>query len=165
MVLCKHRNRYREPLDHHKDRTHTSYTVHLNRGLFLQGKIMSDKKNSSVQKYTLSYFHYRFFETPEVGIIGIFVFLQYENELELVTSDINFNSVNPWQIYISIQIHLVGNYFQFISIRSYTKTPITSRVSKKLEWNSSDTESCRLWWIKVHIILLLDHYVFRGNER
>ena len=30
----------------------------------------------------------RFFETPEVGIIGIFVLLKYENELELVTSDI-----------------------------------------------------------------------------
>ena len=29
------------------------------------------------------------------GIIGIFVLLQYENDLELVTSDISFNSVSP----------------------------------------------------------------------
>ena len=38
------------------------------------------------------------FETPEVGITGIFVLLKYE--LELVTSDISFNSVSPcpWQI-------------------------------------------------------------------
>ena len=33
------------------------------------------------------------FETPEVGIAGIFVLLEYENELEQVTSDISFNSV------------------------------------------------------------------------
>ena len=37
----------------------------------------------------------RFFETPEVSIIGIFVLLKYENKLELITSDINFNSVIP----------------------------------------------------------------------
>ena len=36
-----------------------------------------------------------FFETPEVGIIGVFVLLKYENELELVTSDISFTSVSP----------------------------------------------------------------------
>ena len=43
----------------------------------------------------------RFFETPEVGIIGIigiFVLPKYENESELVTSDINFNLVSPRQI-------------------------------------------------------------------
>ena len=28
-------------------------------------------------------------------IIDIFVMLKYENELEIVTSDINFNSVSP----------------------------------------------------------------------
>ena len=32
------------------------------------------------------------------GVIVIFVLLKYENELELVTSDISFNSVRPWQI-------------------------------------------------------------------
>ena len=31
-------------------------------------------------------------------IIGIFALLQYENELELVTSNIRFNSVSRWQI-------------------------------------------------------------------
>ena len=35
----------------------------------------------------------RCFETPEVGIIVIFVLFKYENELELVGSDISFNSV------------------------------------------------------------------------
>ena len=73
------------------------------------------------------------FRNSEVGII---VLLKYENELELVTSDIGFNSINPWQIQIFIEIHLVGNYFQIISIWSYTKMSImpTSGVSKKLEW-------------------------------
>ena len=33
--------------------------------------------------------------TPEVGIIGIFVSLKYENELKLDTSDISLNSVSP----------------------------------------------------------------------
>ena len=36
----------------------------------------------------------RGFRTPEVGIIGIFVLLKYENELELVTIDISFNSIS-----------------------------------------------------------------------
>ena len=31
----------------------------------------------------------RFFETPKVGIIGIFVLLKYENELEIVATDIS----------------------------------------------------------------------------
>ena len=39
-----------------------------------------------------------FFETPKVGVIGIFILLKYENELELVTSDISINSVNPLPI-------------------------------------------------------------------
>ena len=39
-------------------------------------------------------YYYRFLETPEICIIGIFVLLKYENELELVSSDIRFNSVN-----------------------------------------------------------------------
>ena len=40
--------------------------------------------------------HYRFFKTPQVGVIGIFfVLLKYKNELELVTSDISVNSVSP----------------------------------------------------------------------
>ena len=56
------------------------------------------------------------FETSKVGIIAIFVLLKYEIELEPITSDISFNSVSPGQILICIQIHLVGNYFQFISI-------------------------------------------------
>ena len=51
------------------------------------------------------------FRNSEVGIIGIIVLLKYENELELVTSDIGFNSINPWQFQICIQIHLVGNYY------------------------------------------------------
>ena len=42
---------------------------------------------------------WRFFETLEVGFVGIFVLLKIENELlEIVTSDITFNSENPWQI-------------------------------------------------------------------
>ena len=36
-----------------------------------------------------------FFETPEIGIIGIFVLPEYENELEIVASDICFNSLMP----------------------------------------------------------------------
>ena len=39
-----------------------------------------------------------FFETPIVDIIGIFILLKYENELELVTGDISFNSVSLQQI-------------------------------------------------------------------
>ena len=35
-----------------------------------------------------------FFKTPEVRIIGIFVLSKYENELEIVTNDICFNSVS-----------------------------------------------------------------------
>ena len=35
------------------------------------------------------------FETPEVGIVGIYVLLKYEIELELVTNDISFNSASP----------------------------------------------------------------------
>ena len=38
------------------------------------------------------------FKTPEVGIISMFVLPKYENELELLTSDIIFNSVSPQQI-------------------------------------------------------------------
>ena len=38
------------------------------------------------------------FETSKVGVIGIFVLLKYENELELVTSDISINSVSPLPI-------------------------------------------------------------------
>ena len=40
---------------------------------------------------------YRFFETPEVGMIGIFILLKHENELKLVISD-SFNSLSPWKI-------------------------------------------------------------------
>ena len=36
-----------------------------------------------------------FFETPKVGIIGIFVLPEIENELRPVTSDIIVISVNP----------------------------------------------------------------------
>ena len=36
-----------------------------------------------------------FSKLPEVGIIGICVLLKYENELEINTIDIGFNSVNP----------------------------------------------------------------------
>ena len=44
-----------------------------------------------------------FFETPKVDIIGIFVLLKYEIELEPITiSDISFNSVSNWQISIFI---------------------------------------------------------------
>ena len=60
-----------------------------------------------------------FFETPEIGIIDIFLLLKYENELELVTSDISFNSDNPGQVLICIRNNLAGNYFPSISIRSY----------------------------------------------
>ena len=42
----------------------------------------------------LSYFNRGFLETPEVGIIGIYVLSQFE----LVSSDIGINSVSPWQI-------------------------------------------------------------------
>ena len=35
-----------------------------------------------------------FFETPKSGYFGIFVLLNYENELEIVASDISFNSVS-----------------------------------------------------------------------
>ena len=44
----------------------------------------------------MAYFgeHSSFFKTPEVGIIGIFVLSKYENQLEIVTSDICFNSVS-----------------------------------------------------------------------
>ena len=35
-----------------------------------------------------------FFETPEVGIIDIFILLKFENELGIGTGDISFNSVN-----------------------------------------------------------------------
>ena len=38
---------------------------------------------------------FRFFETPEVGIIAIFVLLKNENKLEIVAHDISFNSVSP----------------------------------------------------------------------
>ena len=31
----------------------------------------------------------RFFETPEVGIFGVFILIKYENGLKLVTSDIS----------------------------------------------------------------------------
>ena len=48
---------------------------------------------SNVQATAYGLTHWRIFETPEVDIIGIFVFLKYDNELELVTSDISFNSV------------------------------------------------------------------------
>ena len=41
--------------------------------------------------------YYGFFETPDVGIIGIFVLLKYENDLELVTSSISLESGSPWQ--------------------------------------------------------------------
>ena len=34
------------------------------------------------------------FHAPEVGIIGVFVLLKYEYELETGTNDIGFNSVN-----------------------------------------------------------------------
>ena len=76
---------------------------------------------------------FSFFETPRVGNIGILVLLKFKNELEVDTSDISFNSVGSWQINICIQIHLVDNYFQFISIWSNTKMPIvqTSGDSKK----------------------------------
>ena len=39
-----------------------------------------------------------FFEKTEVGIIAIFVLLKYENKLELIGSDISFNSLSPQQI-------------------------------------------------------------------
>ena len=45
------------------------------------------------------------------SIIGIFILLKYENELEHFPSDISFNSVNPLQIQICIQIYLVCNNF------------------------------------------------------
>ena len=40
---------------------------------------------------------YRFFETAEVGMIGIFILLKHENELKLVISD-SFNLLSPWKI-------------------------------------------------------------------
>ena len=43
---------------------------------------------------TRSSLYQRFFETPEVGNIGIFELLKHENELEQVTSDVRFNSVS-----------------------------------------------------------------------
>ena len=66
-------------------------------------------------------------------IADIFILLKYENELERVTSDISFNSVSPL---INLNLYsnsLVGNYYQFISIWSYTKMQImpTSAVLKK----------------------------------
>ena len=36
-----------------------------------------------------------FFETPKVSIIGIFILLKYENELDLVTNDISFYLLSP----------------------------------------------------------------------
>ena len=35
---------------------------------------------------------YGFFETPEVGITGIFVLVKFENQLEILIGDIIFNS-------------------------------------------------------------------------
>ena len=35
--------------------------------------------------------YWRFFKTPEVGIICIFILLKCEKEIELVTSDISFS--------------------------------------------------------------------------
>ena len=46
------------------------------------------------------------FDTPEIGIIGIFVLPEYGYELELVTSDISFNSVSPWK-----NLNLYSNSF------------------------------------------------------
>ena len=43
----------------------------------------------------LKVMQWRFLETREVGISGIFVLHKYENELDLVTNDISFNSVRP----------------------------------------------------------------------
>ena len=59
---------------------------------------------------------FKFFETSQVGIFGIFVLLKLENELEMLTSDIDFNSVHHCQIQTFVQIHLIGKYFKFISI-------------------------------------------------
>ena len=39
-----------------------------------------------------------FFETPEVGKIDIFIMPKYENALEIVHSDICFNSLSPGHI-------------------------------------------------------------------
>ena len=46
------------------------------------------------EMFKFSELDWRFFETPEVGIIGIFILLKYEKEIELVTSDISFNSIS-----------------------------------------------------------------------
>ena len=40
----------------------------------------------------------KIFRTTRGGIIGIFVLLKFEIELEIVTSDIRFDSINSWQI-------------------------------------------------------------------
>ena len=50
-----------------------------------------------------------FFEINNIGIIGIFVLLKFENESSLIISHINLISVNSLQILICIRIYLVDN--------------------------------------------------------
>ena len=65
--------------------------------------------------------------------IGIFLLFKYENELEIDTNDIGFNSVNPWQIKICIQIRLVGKYFHL----KFHKMPIMPTSVASLWFASS----------------------------
>ena len=55
-------------------------------------------------KYSQLYLQIRdmlldFFQGAQICIIGFFVLFKFENELEMIISDISFNSVYPWQIY------------------------------------------------------------------
>ena len=54
-------------------------------------KYYAQRRNYGILQVTKHAIKGGFFETLEVGIIGIFILLKYENALELVTSDISFN--------------------------------------------------------------------------
>ena len=72
-----------------------------------------------------------FSEIHRFDIFGFFVLLNFDNELEIFTSDISFDSVYPWQIWSCIRIYLVGNLFQCTNIRNNTKMPTLCISLKK----------------------------------
>ena len=99
----------------------------------------------------------RFVKTPAVGIIGIVILLKYENELELVTNDISFNSVVSWQskfVFKFICLATISNLFPFEVTQKCQYTITRSLYSQALglhpaEWCQT-THLVEFPWIHRH---------------
>ena len=96
------------------------------------------------------------FDTPEVSIIGIFVLPEYGYELELVTSDISFNSVSPWK-----NLNLYSNSF------GWQLFPINFHLKLHKEVNNANFGTFeKVDWIKLFgMIIYLELWCKMSSQK